>query len=142
MGQWGATTAPSLLLAHFSYEKYNNLPQVALFPAAELSLESGLPAQLSPFYFSTALPGEINARPGLYSTPTPMFLLGPIRSTPASSMPLCFYKIHHAVIPGQCHLFLRTCVAVDFHSTSNIAFGAQNRRLTKLILLPLSCLLR
>lgn len=35
-----------------------------------------------------------------------MLLPNLIRLTTASSVGLCFYKTHHAIMPGQCHFFL------------------------------------
>lgn len=53
----------------------------------------------------------------------PMLLPNLIR---LSSVGLCFYKTHPTIMPGQCHFFPTTCIAMDFKPALNTAFRAQN----------------
>lgn len=111
----------SSLPLHFSYEKLNNLPQATLLRAAELSLESGphSPA-LSDYIFFHCSP-----RGGKHTSDSvpPMFLPGMIRLTPASSNAIMLLWNAHAVMPDECHIFPRTCIAMDFNPILNTAFG-------------------
>ena len=110
---------PSLLFPPFSYKKLSHSTQSnRAEPRIWPYLSSSLP--VCSFYCPPW-------RNKFTSNSLPLMLLpNLIRLTTASSVGLCFYKTHHAIMPGQCHFFPTICIAMDFKSALNTAFRAQN----------------